>query len=146
MVALAWKIKVRYSIYVMARVSIVSERGSVQDLLKFTMHLSGAGVDRQNIILVTEIHHSISALSIPENSDNRPWASSKGFFGGLIFGGAYFQRGLLLEGSGGSCSSKNIESRNHGYSKHVGEHGRVEEGREGVQWRSRIRFGAFGCR
>ena len=37
---------------------------------------------------------------IPKNSDNKPWAytCSKGFFAGLIFGGAYFQRALLLEG------------------------------------------------
>ena len=34
------------------------------------------------------------------NSDNKPWAyiCSKGCFAGLIFGGAYFQRGLILEG------------------------------------------------
>ena len=32
--------------------------------------------------------------------DNKPWAyiCSKGVFAGLIFGGAYFRRGLLLEG------------------------------------------------
>ena len=82
----------------MARVSFVSERGSVQDLLKFTMHLSGAGVDRQNIILVTEIHPCISALSIPENSDNRPWASSKGFFCWAYFQGSLFSEGLIIGG------------------------------------------------
>ena len=35
-----------------------------------------------------------------QNSDNKPWAyiCSKGFFAGLIFGGANFRRVLLLEG------------------------------------------------
>ena len=34
------------------------------------------------------------------NSNNKPWAyiCSKGVFAGLIFGRAYFRRGLLLEG------------------------------------------------
>ena len=38
--------------------------------------------------------------ALPQNSDNKPWAyiCSKGFFAGLIFGGAYFRRGLLLDG------------------------------------------------
>ena len=37
---------------------------------------------------------------IPQNSDNKPWSyiCSKGCFAKLIFGGAYFWRGLLLEG------------------------------------------------
>ena len=37
---------------------------------------------------------------IPSNSDNKPWAyiCSKSVFDALIFGGAYFHWGLLLEG------------------------------------------------
>ena len=37
---------------------------------------------------------------LPLNSNNKLWVyiCSKGFFAGLIFGGAYFRRGLLLEG------------------------------------------------
>ena len=47
------------------------------------------------VFLVAYLH-----LGIPEKSDNKPWAyiCSKGFFAGLIFGGAYFRRGFLLEG------------------------------------------------
>ena len=35
---------------------------------------------------------------IPSKFDNKPWVCSQGRFAGLIFGGAYFQRGLLLQG------------------------------------------------
>ena len=48
------------------------------------------------VTLIVLIFHA----EIPQNSDNKPWdyICSKGFFAGLIFGEAYFRRGLLLEG------------------------------------------------
>ena len=38
---------------------------------------------------------------IPQNSENKPWglSFSKALFEGLIFGGAYIQRGLSTEGN-----------------------------------------------
>ena len=53
-----------------------------------------------------------NSYHIPDNSDNKPWARvrvrqqvltsgpvQKAFFVGLILGGAYFRRGLLLVGT-----------------------------------------------
>ena len=42
----------------------------------------------------------VALIQVPLNSDNKPWAyiCSKDSFAGLIFGGDYFRRGLLLEG------------------------------------------------
>jgi len=42
----------------------------------------------------------LSLNTIIKNSDNKPWAyiCAEAFFAGLIFRGAFFPRGLLLEG------------------------------------------------
>ena len=38
---------------------------------------------------------------VPQNSNNKPWAyiCSKGFYGGLIFGGSIFMEGLIIGGN-----------------------------------------------
>ena len=65
-----------------------------------------SGSYRKVLHLCPEMHPTMKMTKVTgltkfrQNSDNKPWAyiGSKGLFAGLIFGGAYFRRGLLLEG------------------------------------------------